>query len=218
MALAVALAATTDGAELLLDAIEKGKATPRLLQDPTVLERLRAASPQDGTERITTITAQMPPADEAIRRLVTQRVAGFPKAKAGAESGLAVFKKSCVACHKLGNEGAKIGPQLDGIGQRGPERLLEDILDPNRHLDAAFRATNLVTKNGLVVVGLRLREEGQVVVLADIQGKEVRIPIGDIEESQLSNASPMPANFGEQIPEADLYHLVAFLLQQQLKP
>jgi putative heme-binding domain-containing protein len=217
-ALAMALTATPEGAERLLEAIEKGKATPRLLQDAGVNERLRTVQVRDRDLRLDAILAQLPPADEAIRKLVTQRVAAFPKAKPSIEAGAAIFKKSCVVCHRLGNDGAKVGPQLDGIGQRGHERLMEDILDPNRHIDGAFRATTLTTTNGLVVFGLKLREEGMVVVLADNQGKEVRIPKQEIEDSKLSPLSPMPGNFGEQLPESDLYNLMAFLLQQRSAP
>jgi putative heme-binding domain-containing protein len=217
-ALALALASSTAGAELLLGAIEGGKATPRLLQDSAVVDRLKNARIPDPEQRILAITSQLPPADDAIRRLVAQRINGYPRAKTNVESGAALFKKHCAACHKLGNEGTKIGPQLDGIGQRGHERLLEDLLDPSRHLDAAFRATIVTTTNGLVVSGLKLREEGQIIVLADNQGKEVRIPVGDIDEARLSSLSPMPSNFGEQIPEPELYNLIAFLLRQQTAP
>ena len=74
--------------------------------------------------------------------------------------------------------GPKIGPQLDGIGVRGLDRLLEDVLDPNRNVDQAFRATTLTLKNGQSLTGLVLREEGAVIVLADAQGKEQRIVQG----------------------------------------
>jgi hypothetical protein len=73
----------------------------------------------------------------------------------------------------------------------------------------------VLTAQGRILTGLRLREEGQVLVLADSQGQEIRVHQDDIEESRLSNQSPMAANFGEQLREADFYHLLAFLLSQQ---
>jgi putative heme-binding domain-containing protein len=114
-------------------------------------------------------------------------------------------------------QGAKVGPQLDGIGARGVERLLEDVLDPNRNVDQAFRATTLVLKTGQQLTGLVLREEGQIVVLADSQGKEQRIDKGQIESREVSPLSPMPANFHEQIPEPAFNDLMAYLLQQRAK-
>ena len=76
-------------------------------------------------------------------------------------------------CHTLASKGAKVGPQLDGVGIRGLDRLLEDVLDPNRNVDQNFRMTILNLKDGKVVRGLLLREEGEVYVMADDKGKEV---------------------------------------------
>ena len=61
-----------------------------------------------------------------------------------------VFLKNCTTCHQMGGQGALIGPQLDGIGNRGLERLVEDILDPSRNVDPAFFATLYVLKDGRV--------------------------------------------------------------------
>ena len=65
----------------------------------------------------------------------------LPQTDAG--RGQVAFKKHCSSCHRVGAEGALIGPQLDGIGNRGLERVLEDVLDPNRNIDAAFHTTVL---------------------------------------------------------------------------
>ncbi len=129
-----------------------------------------------------------------------------------------VFEKSCAACHKLGTLGQKVGPELEGIGIRGPGRLLEDILDPNRNVDAAFRASILTKKDGGVVTGLVLREEGKSLVVVDDKGKELRIDSDDIEERKLVKLSPMPANVAETIPESDLLDLLRYLLDQRTKP
>jgi putative heme-binding domain-containing protein len=126
-----------------------------------------------------------------------------------------VFVKNCAACHQLAGEGARIGPQLDGIGVRGLDRLLEDVLDPNRNVDQAFRLTTLELRKGQVVSGLLLKEEGAVLVLADAQGKEVRVPRDDVAERTTSQVSPMPADMADKLPEADFYHLLAYLLEQR---
>jgi putative heme-binding domain-containing protein len=165
-------------------------------------------------ERVADLTARLPPPDERTRALVNQRLARLATSGASSEKGAVLFKTHCAACHKIGEVGQKVGPQLDGIGQRGAERLLEDILDPNRNVDGAFRATVIVTKEGMTITGLKLRDEGNVSVLVDVQGKEQRIAADDIEESQISPVSPMPSNFAEVIPEPDFYHLLAYLLAQ----
>ena len=216
--LALALAGTPEGTDDLLDSIAAGKASPRLLQDPPVVARLKPRLNAKREERIAALTASLPPADQRTRELIVQRLKKNSASGASFEKGEALFKTHCSACHKIGELGQKVGPQLDGIGQRGPERLLEDILDPNRNIDGAFRATVIATKSGLTITGLKLRDEGQITVLVDTQGKEQRIAAGDIEESQISNLSPMPSNFAEAIPEADFQHLLAWLLSKKTAP
>jgi putative heme-binding domain-containing protein len=147
--------------------------------------------------------------------LMAARRKGFLSAKTDADAGAKVFEKSCAICHQLGGKGAKIGPQIDGIGIRGLDRLLEDILDPNRNVDQAFRLTRLDLKNGLVVEGLLLREEGEVYVMADNQGKEVRVERSKVDERTVKQRSPMPDNFVDQVSEAEFNNLIAYLLKQQ---
>jgi putative heme-binding domain-containing protein len=215
--LALGLASSPPGAEQLIRAVEAGKASPRLLQDRAIEVRLKQARVAKLDERLGKLTQGLPAADQHIHELIGKRGEAFQAAKADAARGQQVFEKNCAACHTIANRGAKIGPQLDGIGVRGVDRLLEDVLDPNRNVDQAFRTTLLVVDDGRLVNGLVLREEGEVVVLADAQGKEVRVPKGSIEERQVSPLSPMPSNFAEQISEPELHHLLAYLLAQRAK-
>lgn len=115
-------------------------------------------------------------------------------------------------CHQLDGKGGLVGPQLTGIGNRGVERLCEDILDPNRNVDHAFATTMLTLKDGEAMSGLFRREEGELLVLANAAGQEFTVPKKDVQERAESKLSLMPDNFGEGIPEADFNHLLAFLL------
>ena len=216
--IAADLAGSPAGAAKLLDAVAAGKASARLLQERAVEVKLVNSKLPDVKERVAKLTKGLPAADQKIQELMKQRRAGYLAAKADVALGAKVFEKSCANCHQLGGKGAKIGPQLDGIGIRGLDRLLEDVLDPNRNVDQAFRLTTLNLKSGQVVFGLVLKEEGEVVVLADTKGKEVRVEKSKIEERTVSQQSPMPANLADEIMEADFYHLMAYLLAQRDVP
>jgi putative heme-binding domain-containing protein len=217
LAIARGLAGSMQGGERLVEAVETGKASPRLLQDLTVVLRLRQAKIGKLDDRLARLTKGLAPADQRLQELLVKRRDAFTKASSDETVGRKVFEKNCASCHQIANQGAKIGPQLDGIGIRGVERLLEDVLDPNRNVDQAFRSTMLVLENGQLVSGLLLREEGEVVILADAQGKEQRVSKNMIQERQVSALSPMPSNFAEQISEPDFYHLLAYLLAQRAK-
>jgi putative heme-binding domain-containing protein len=215
--IAVELARSREGAEKLLEAVTAGKASARILQDRLVALRLAETRLPRLKERIAKLTAGLPEPDKKLHDLLKQRREGFARARPDAARGAKVFEKNCANCHQIANKGAKIGPQLDGIGIRGLERLLEDVLDPNRNVDQAFRLTTLTLKNGKIESGLLLKEEGQVLVLADAKGKEVRVPKKQVAEKVISQISPMPANFAEEevIAEKDFYDLMAYLLEQR---
>jgi putative heme-binding domain-containing protein len=211
------LATSADGGEALLTEVGAGRASPRLLKDATVEQRLGSAKLPDLTERIARLTAELPPEDSRLQEMIDTRRAGFAQATADPAAGRQVFLKVCAACHKLGDQGERIGPGLEGVGLRGLDRLLEDTLDPSRNVDQAFRTTLVSTTGGNVVAGLLLREEGEVLVLADAQGKEIRLPAAEVAERSMSKLSPMPANVADLVPEGDYYNLLGFLLEQKQK-
>jgi putative heme-binding domain-containing protein len=213
--IAASLAARKSGGEALLQAITAGKASARLLQEQRVMAPLTNAGVPNLKDRVAGLLKGLPPADQRLNDLIARRRAGFGKSPRDAAIGAKVFEKNCAICHQMGGKGARIGPQLDGVGLRGADRLLEDLLDPNRNVDQAFRVTNLALNDGRIVSGLLLKEEGAVLVLADAQGKEVRIPKENVEERTIAQLSPMPANFAEQVSESEFYDLLAYLLSQQ---
>src|SRR6185295_9169893 len=98
------------------------------------------------------------------------------------------------------------------LGNRGLERILEDILDPNRDVDPAFHATVFTLKDGDVVSGLFRREEGERIILADSTGKEIPVAKSQVQDRRESATSLMPENFGDIIQEGEFYDLLAFLL------
>jgi putative heme-binding domain-containing protein len=216
--IAAALAESSQGAEALLAAVESGKASARLLQEKNVVTRLQARKLSDFETRLAKLTDRLPPADQRIRELIEKRrelvVAGSHDLAVGA----ALFQKHCAACHRIGEKGEKIGPNLDGVGIRGVDRLLEDVLDPSRNVDQAFRTTQIVTGDGQIVTGLALREEGEILVLADAQGKEIRLAKDQIDQRAVSQLSLMPSNVPDLISEVEFAHLVGYLLSQRAAP
>jgi putative heme-binding domain-containing protein len=147
--------------------------------------------------------------------LIAARVAAFAKAKPDLETGANVFKMNCAACHQIKGEGGLIGPQLDGIGARGPARLCEDILDPNRNVDAHFHLHTFTMKDGLVMAGFLKAELGQMNVIADATGKEHRVSKQDIVKTSVSPISLMPPTFGQTMDEATFIDLLGYLLNEK---
>ena len=214
--LAYTMASARFSAETLLGGIESGAISPRVLQRIGVSNRLKTSKPPDCEARVAKLTKGLTPGDEARDRMITERRQAFAAAPGRVDEGRQVFIKNCAPCHRIESQGAVVGPQLDGIGQRGAERLSEDILDPNRNLDRAFRSSLLTLKDGDVVSGLFRREEGELLVLADSTGKEITVPKAQVLERRESEISLMPENFGEILSGTDFNDLMAFLMSKKV--
>jgi putative membrane-bound dehydrogenase-like protein len=210
VAIAISLAANDPGTEALLGTMEAGKAAPTLLRNPVVAALLEKRA-QPLRDRATALTRDLPPEDERLDKLIAQRADAFQKATPNAGHGAQIFQQNCAVCHKIHNQGANIGPALDGIGVRGPHRVIEDILDPNRNVDPMFRQTVIETTDGQTLAGLNAHNEGELLVLTDATGKQVSVAQARVKNRTTNKLSLMPTIFETTIAPADFNDLLAFL-------
>ena len=210
---ATALSANRCGTIVLIEAIENGKASPHVLRDKATVDRLKASAKAPEAEKLQALLAKLPAANIEADKIIADRRANY---KGGdVAKGSAVFKTHCAVCHQIGQHGALVGPQLDGVGGRGLDRIIEDILDPNRNVDRAFRLSVVTLKDGGVASGLLRREEGGQMILADIVGKESSVPLANIAKREEMDTSLMPAAFDRIITKEEFNDLLAYLLSQR---
>ncbi len=212
--MAEALAADRTGAETLLTLIENGAAPPQLLQNQTVLQRLAALKSTEIDHQIEELTADLPPATAELDKDIERRKTSYTTGPGDAARGRQVFEKQCSICHRVGTLGKVVGPQLDGIGNRGAQRVIEDMLDPNRNVDVAFRTTTFVLESGKAVSGLLRGEKGAVFVLVDNKGEEFTVPKKEVVETITSRTSLMPEGLTKAFSDQDFNDLLSFLLEQ----
>ena len=129
--------------------------------------------------------------------------------------GHAVFnssKAACSTCHRMGNAGGTVGPELSHIGDLRTERdLLESILYPNLSFVRSYEPMLLMTVEGRVVAGVIRDETPDEYVVATGPNEEVRVPRADVEEVLPNNVSLMPTGLDKQLSVEELSDLVAFL-------
>jgi len=216
--LAQSFAASARGAQNLLRMVSNGEAPATLLLERSVKEKMLALKLPNIAARFEELTTGLKPPSEEVQKMIDKRRKSYNPARTAAANGEKIFTQNCRACHQLDGVGAVIGPQLDGIGNRGLERLCEDILDPNRSIDPAFRSSLFTLKDGEVLSGLFRRDDAEMVVLADSTGKEIAVARNQIAERRESEISVMPENFGELLSEADFNDLMAYLLSKGSLP
>jgi len=146
------------------------------------------------------------------RQSVVDAYRGALKLPGDRTAGAAVFKKACATCHRLGNEGIEVGPNLAAINDKSPEALLIAILDPNRALETRYANFSIATVDGRVLNGLIASETATAVTLRRQEGKEDIVLRSQIEEMTASGQSLMPEGVEKDLKPQDLADLIAFLV------
>src|SRR3546814_7571541 len=84
--------------------------------------------------------------------------------------------------------------------------------DLNRNVLESFRTYTVKTKDGKVFTGLLKRDEGKLLVFADVSGKEFSIPKDQILEQKVADFTLMPDQFGEILSQEEFNALLTYLL------
>jgi putative heme-binding domain-containing protein len=210
--LAQICASSKEGASQLLQLVQSGKAPASLLRAPTVESLLAKNLTEAQLASKQQLLANLPDDDAALEKLIANRIQSYRDQGGSTATGQALFQKHCTICHQLGGAGTVLGPNLDGIGNRGLARLTEDVLNPSRNVDIAFRLTTLTTNDGNTHVGLIKRTEGTQTILADPTGKESSIATASITDKTALTLSLMPATFADALTESEFRDLQAYLL------
>ena len=145
------------------------------------------------------------------RQKVVEELSYVAHEKGDVELGKAVFVKHCSKCHKHGDIGETIGPNLTGMLVHPKEELLVHILDPSRSVEGNFRLYTVVTTEGRVLSGMMAAETRTSIELVDTEAKRKTIPRADIDELLASPKSVMPEGFEKQATPEDLKNLLEFL-------
>jgi putative heme-binding domain-containing protein len=125
-------------------------------------------------------------------------------------------KSLCLKCHRLSNQGERIGPDLTGVGSRFSRiYLVESILEPSRTIAPSFGTLVVALKNGKVLTGVKVTETETTLTLADNQGQKHLLTKADIEEQQVSPVSTMPEGLEKRLTVNEFVDLIAFLASQQ---
>jgi putative heme-binding domain-containing protein len=127
------------------------------------------------------------------------------------DNGKAVFRRVCINCHKIGNEGADFGPSIDGVAKRlSAHKLVESIIDPNADVAEKYLSTSVLTNDGRSFVGLLVSETPEELVIFD--GKEKKkVAVADIDERTQLRQSSMPEGLAATLSPNEFLDVVAFL-------
>lgn len=131
-----------------------------------------------------------------------------------AARGRAVFdgKGGCAACHRIGQAGSKVAPNLSEIGSaRSAGSLQRSLLDPSSQMMPINRPVRVVRKDGTVVNGRRLNEDTYSLQIIDERERLHSLLKTDLREFTISTTSPMPS-YKSTLSGEEIADVLAYLL------
>ncbi len=193
--------------QLLLDSIESGDATPREIE-PARAEQLRKHADPAIRERALALLVDTTAADR-------QQVIAAYQPALGRESdplrGQAVFIKNCQQCHRIGEVGVNVAPDISDSRTKTPAELLTSILDPNRAIDNNYFSYTILDLDGVVYTGVIAAETATSVTLKQAEGKEITLLRTDIDELKNNGVSLMPVGLEKDISVEQMADLISFI-------
>lgn len=192
---------------LLLEELEAGRCSPRLI-DPARAKQLTTHRDAALRERALKLFAESTP---AARRQVLAEYAACLTLEADPHRGREIFKAQCSTCHRIGEIGVDVAPDISDTRTKSREYLLTSILDPNLAIDANFFSYTLIDRDGVVHTGVIATETATSVTLKQPEGKVVTIPRDQIEELRSTGQSLMPEGLERNITLQQMADLLSFL-------
>ncbi|MEY4484595.1 MAG: hypothetical protein RL693_2047, partial [Verrucomicrobiota bacterium] len=197
-----------DWSRALLDAVKDGAIKTNDL-GPANVARLRTHPDKQVAKQAAALLEKLSPASAEKNKLLATFTPEVEKPGGSPEKGKMLFTAACAICHKLGQEGKEVGPNLDGMGAHSPADLIIAVLDPNREVDPSFYVWNIVKKNGEALAGVIAQENTATLQLRN-QAGTFEIPKDQIANRENTKRSLMPDGFEAFGPE-NLRDLMAFL-------
>ncbi|HYR41578.1 MAG TPA: c-type cytochrome [Terriglobia bacterium] len=172
-----------------------------------------------------------------LRSFAGNSASGDMPALGDAARGKQVFegKGQCLSCHRVGENGSRVGPDLTSIGAPrralvffGPpapaptpaaifQQLQRSLLDPDAEVAPANRTYRAVLKDGSAITGRLLNLDTFTIQLFDSKERLMTIPKSELREFTLQK-SPMPS-YRDKLTDQELSDLLAYLfsLKGQVK-
>ena len=147
--------------------------------------------------------------EEVVRGMVA---AGRKGDRARGEILFESARAGCIACHKIGNQGGMIGPELSAVGSGVPaDRIVTEVLWPARQVKGGYALSRITMRDGRVLQGyLQESRDKKLLLLRDFAGAGMH----EVEAEMVSKEEPigslMPPT-AQSLSRDELSDLFAYL-------
>jgi putative heme-binding domain-containing protein len=147
--------------------------------------------------------------EDLVRRMVA---AGHKGDRARGQILFESARAGCIACHKIGNQGGMIGPELSAVGSGVPaDRIVTEVLWPARQVKGGYALSRITMRDGRVLQGyLQESRDKDLLLLRDFAGAGMH----EVEAEMVSKEEPigslMPPT-AQSLSRDELSDLFAYL-------
>lgn len=136
------------------------------------------------------------------------------------ENGRKLFfnieRTQCAKCHRVGDQGERIGPDLTGVGNRFSRiYLVESILEPSRTIASSYQTFDVMLADGKSLKGVKVAETEDKITFGDKEGKKHELLKKDIDAQRPEKLSIMPDGLEKPLSVDEFVDLIAFLVSQK---
>ena len=126
--------------------------------------------------------------------------------------GKIIFTNKCGSCHRVGDDGKDIGPELTQINKKFDKQTLMDaIVNPSSGIVFGYEAWTIQTNDGQSHFGFLVADGKDAVVIKDLTGTRHVIQARDIVSRKKPEKSLMPEASALGLSDQELADVVGFL-------
>ncbi len=133
-------------------------------------------------------------------------------APGNASAGEGLFASNCVACHRVGERGGHLGPDLSRIGvARARAAMARQIRGSMADVRTGYQPVTLTTPNGQEIRGVKKNEDLFSVQVMDTRERIQGYLREDMKSVSDEKKSVMPVFGADKLTDAQLDDLLAYL-------
>lgn len=131
------------------------------------------------------------------------------------DAGAAIFAKAnCINCHRYGDRGEGIGPDLTTVSRRFQKKeILESILFPSQVISDQYASKTVITTDGRSINGLVAPQPDGSIIVLQSNGQKAAIAKSEIDQLLPSKISAMPEGLLNPLSLEEIADLFAYLNQ-----
>ncbi|MCA9247240.1 MAG: c-type cytochrome, partial [Planctomycetales bacterium] len=202
-------------ARRLMDAVEHDEVKPADVP-PAVLRRMLL----HGDEQLATAVRQRwgsvsGETTAAIQREIARLTEVINSEHGSPYAGKQLFMANCGKCHTLFGDGGKVGPDLTAFRRDDLPNMLLAVANPSAQIREGYEQFLIVTDDGRALTGLIDDSDNQVILLRTADGRQLAIPLDEIEVMRPLGQSLMPEGALKDLDDRQIRDLFAYLRSTQ---